>query len=207
MAQGQSAHKSHLPLLNALERVPVTNRSADFSQAWALGRGARPHSWNVPTPLTWDRLMACSLMQHKLPSPAPGSLMLTLMPVHSECTMAAASGLASWQSPDTPQQGQGCSSQEHKKQKLSSEEALDIRLNLCKYDQSTIKYVLRLGYAHTSLCIELNSCTDLHLVGQASASSCCTLWGPPFPAEPCCGQPVQPLCKTQKTNTSGLSLD
>lgn len=198
MAQGQSAYKSHLPLLNALERVPVTDWSADFSQAWALGRGAHPNSWNVPTPSTWDTLMAHSLMQHKLSSPPLGSQMLTLMSVHSECAMAAASGLALWQSPDIPQQGQGCSSQEQEKQKLSSGEALDIRLNLCKYDQSTIKYVLKLGHAHTWLCTELNSCTDLHLVGQAPARSCCTLGGPPFSAEPCYGQPVHPTVKPKK---------
>lgn len=68
MAQGQSAYKSHLPLLKSLERVPVTNWSADFNQAWALGKGAHPSSWNVPTPFTWNRLMACSPMQHKLPN-------------------------------------------------------------------------------------------------------------------------------------------
>lgn len=63
MAQGQSAYKSHLPLLNALKRVPVTDWSADFSQAWALGKETHPNSWNVPTPLTWNMLMAYSLMQ------------------------------------------------------------------------------------------------------------------------------------------------
>lgn len=72
MAQGQSVYKSHLPLLNALERVPMSDWSTDFSQAWALGKGARPHSWNVPTPFTRDTLMAYSLMQHKLPSPPLG---------------------------------------------------------------------------------------------------------------------------------------
>lgn len=72
MPQGQSAYKSPLPLLNALERVPVTNCSTDFSQAWALGRGAHPNSHNVPTPFPWNMLMACSLMQHKLPNPPLG---------------------------------------------------------------------------------------------------------------------------------------
>lgn len=47
MPHSQSAYKSHLPLLNALERVPVTDWSADFSQAWALGKGDHPHTIHV----------------------------------------------------------------------------------------------------------------------------------------------------------------
>lgn len=126
--------------------------------------------------------MAYSLLQHKLPIPPRASQMLRFMSVHFECTIAAASGPASWQSPDTPQQVQGRSSQEQEKQKLSSGKALDIKLNLCKHDQSTIKHMPKLGHVHTSFCTELNLGTDLHLAGQASARSCWTLGGPPFSA-------------------------
>lgn len=50
--QGQSAYKSHLPLLNALERVPMVDWSADFSQAWALGKEGKEDHGNRQTVLT-----------------------------------------------------------------------------------------------------------------------------------------------------------
>lgn len=69
--QGQSPYKSHLPLLNALERVPVIDWSTDFSQAWALGK--EDHR-NCQTVLTIDMsmLVAYSTMQHKLLIPPSG---------------------------------------------------------------------------------------------------------------------------------------
>lgn len=51
-----------------LKRVPVTDWSPDFGQAWALGKGAHASSCNVPTPSTWNTLTAHSLTQPKLPS-------------------------------------------------------------------------------------------------------------------------------------------
>lgn len=43
------------------------------------------------------------------------------------------------------QQGQGLSSQKQEKQNLSSGEALDTQLTLCKYDQGTINMSQSLG--------------------------------------------------------------
>ena len=70
--QGQSAYKSHLPLLNALERVPVTDWSADLGQAWVLGKEDHHNSRTVLTTIHMSMLVAYSTMQHKLLIPPLG---------------------------------------------------------------------------------------------------------------------------------------
>lgn len=105
--QGQSPYKSHLPLLNALERVPVIDWSTDFSQAWALGKEAIVTARLSSPPLTWARLwptVQCSTSSSFL---SRASRTLRLMFAQLECMMAAASRPASRQSPDAPQEVRG----------------------------------------------------------------------------------------------------
>ena len=104
--QGQSAYKSHLPLLNALERVPVTEALTWVKREYLAKRTIITAGLSSP-PFTWACLwptVQCSISSSFLPW---ASQMLILMSVQFECTMAAASTLTSWQSPDTPQQVQG----------------------------------------------------------------------------------------------------
>jgi len=103
--QGHSAYKSHLPALNALERVSMTDWSADSSQVWAPSKEDHHNSWTVHMTIHISMLVAYSTTQHKLLGPSSGTLRLTS--VQFECMMTAASRLASGQSSYTHQQVQG----------------------------------------------------------------------------------------------------
>lgn len=89
--QGQPAYKSHLPLLNALERVPVTHWSTDFSQAWAFAIAGHGNRRTVLTTIHMSMLVAFDTMQHRLPIPPSG---LSDTQTHVMCSLNA-----QWQQP------------------------------------------------------------------------------------------------------------
>lgn len=153
MPHSQSAYKSHLPLLNTLERVPVTDWSADFSQAWALGKGDHPHTIHVEHAYG----LQSNAAQGPHSSPGPQTHICALW-MHDDSSLRPGLMAEPWYTPTGPRTLlTGTGEEEAEQWRGSGHQA-----NLCKYDQSTIKCVLKLGHVPTSFCIELNLCTDLH---------------------------------------------
>lgn len=116
----------------------------------------------ILTPFTWSMLMAYSLMQHKVPIPPLGlsdaQTHICALWMHDDSSLRPSLMAEPWYTPTGPRTLLTGTGEEAEQWRGSGHQA-----NLCKYDQSTIKCVLKLGHVPTSFCIELNLCTDLHL--------------------------------------------